>query len=163
MDHGLDVSLALVLILLIRLSGPFFSFKHHLVLAPFFAADVWYLDSCVSLFSAPSDPLLCFVQEVVGIEDRWPLKFSSLPACIPFLWGVWLSVFRSSLRRRDSRLPLLASAAFVLSRRLLRLGHATAIREQPSACLPDADAESFFGPWHSCVSLHAHVWPWRIS
>ena len=108
MDHRLVVSLALVLILLIRLFGPLFSFKHHLVLAPF-AVDVWYLDVCVSLFSSPSDQLLRFVQEVVGVEDRWPLKFSSLPARIPFLWSVWLSVFR-----------FLSSAAYILSLLLLR-------------------------------------------
>ena len=44
MSEDDPVVLSLVLVLLIRLSGPFFLFKNHPVLARFFLVDALYFD-----------------------------------------------------------------------------------------------------------------------
>lgn len=117
-----DLVLCLVLVLLIRLSGPLFSFRNHPVLAPFFLVDALYLDSLIGVSTLDGlDPIGAFVQETVLLEDRWPLSFSSLPSCLPLLWSVWCSSFSHALRNRTPRLAVLSSAAFVLSCRCLRL------------------------------------------
>ena len=123
MSVSVEIVLALILVVLIRLSGCPSHLRNHPVLGPFFKVDPLYLDSLVEHLCLPPDEVVEFVSFCVLDEFRWPLSFQSLPCCLPQLWTLWCSVYTSASRKASvSPRPLrvLSCAALVLSSRLLR-------------------------------------------
>ena len=97
MRGSVEVVLALVLVVLIRLSGGPFSCRNHPVLGPFFKVDPLYLDSLVEHLCLPPDDVVDFASICALDENRWPLSFQSLPGCVastlvPLVFDLHVSV-----------------------------------------------------------------------
>ena len=83
MRGSVEVVLALVLVLLIRLSGGSFSLRKHPILGPFFNVGSQYLDFLVEHLCLPPDDVVVFVSSCVLDKNWWPLPFLNFPGCLP--------------------------------------------------------------------------------
>ena len=114
-----DVRLAFAFIVLLRLAGVSHCFSTHSALGRFFTVWLPYLDSLLDAACQPADPISSFVSAVTVCPHRFPLDFSALGAYyVPFLWSTWCASWSRYLLRPCSASVGVASACWVLSRRL---------------------------------------------
>ena len=132
-----DVRLAFAFIVLLRLAGVSQCFSTHSALGPFFTVWLPHLDSLLDVACQPADPISCFVSAVTVCPQRFPLDFSALGAYVPFLlWSTWCASWRRHLLRPCSASIGVASACWVLSRRLSGLRLVASGEEQTKDPFP---------------------------